>query len=102
MRPAGANYEAWIEDAENILGNFFHTGFSYTSSGGSDEKDRLSEIHGIGKVYEKRLNEAGIYTFAQLAAADPTRVHEVCKVKEWQDHDTSEWTKQAAELARRK
>lgn len=33
----------------------------------SRKKDALTEIEGIGPSYEKALNDAGVYTFAQLA-----------------------------------
>ena len=36
--------------------------------------DDLAEVWGIGPVYRARLAEAGITTFARLAAADPDAV----------------------------
>jgi predicted flap endonuclease-1-like 5' DNA nuclease len=38
------------------------------------EADDLAEVSGIGPVYRARLAEAGITTFARLAAADPDAV----------------------------
>ncbi|NNF01916.1 MAG: 30S ribosomal protein S1 [Bacteroidia bacterium] len=36
----------------------------------SSAKDDLKKINGIGPVYEKKLNELGLYTFAQLSKLD--------------------------------
>jgi len=33
-----------------------------------DTKDKLRDIKGVGKVLEKRLNEAGVFSFEALAA----------------------------------
>ena len=41
--------------------------------------DNLTKVKGIGKVYQQRLNEAGIYTFAQIAEADPAKLAEIAK-----------------------
>ena len=38
------------------------------SSPRNDEKDKLTEIKGIGPKVEKKLNEAGIYHFEQIAS----------------------------------
>jgi nucleotidyltransferase/DNA polymerase involved in DNA repair len=45
------------------------------------ERDRLQKIHGIGDVFTRRFNEAGVYTFAQLAALTPDRAREIIKPK---------------------
>jgi predicted flap endonuclease-1-like 5' DNA nuclease len=39
-------------------------------------KDNLQDIHGIGPVFSKRLNEAGIHTFEQLAQLTPKDMEE--------------------------
>ncbi len=39
--------------------------------------DPLTEIQGIGPVYEKALNAAGISSFAQLAEQDPKQLSEI-------------------------
>ncbi|MEM7117055.1 MAG: helix-hairpin-helix domain-containing protein [Chloroflexota bacterium] len=36
--------------------------------------DRLEALHGIGPVYARRLNEAGILTYADLAQTSPERL----------------------------
>jgi predicted flap endonuclease-1-like 5' DNA nuclease/predicted nucleic acid-binding Zn-ribbon protein len=39
--------------------------------------ERLARINGIGDVYERKLNEAGIHTFAELAATSAVRAAEI-------------------------
>jgi large subunit ribosomal protein L21 len=53
--------------------------------------DDLTQITGVGPAAAKKLNEAGIVTFAQLAAVDP-ETFEATKVK-------PEWVEQAKTLA---
>lgn len=45
-------------------------------SGSADEPDDLTRIVGIGLVFSSRLQAAGIYTFAQLAALDAEQIAE--------------------------
>lgn len=51
--------------------------------------DDLTEINGIGPTFAKRLAEAGVTTFAALAASTPEHLHEVthatavAKPEEW-------------------
>ncbi|KFE33738.1 50S ribosomal protein L21 [Thioclava atlantica] len=56
------------------------------------EADDLKVITGLGPAAEKKLNEAGITTFAQLASVDP-ETFEATKVK-------PDWVEQAKELAK--
>jgi predicted flap endonuclease-1-like 5' DNA nuclease len=58
--------------------------------------DDLSEVTGIGPVYRARLEEAGIGSFAALAAADPESVAEAAEVAVDRAQD---WIEQAAGLA---
>ena len=59
------------------------------------DADDLSEVKGIGPVYAGRLEEAGITTFAALAAATPERIADVAQVTEERAGD---WRSQAAAL----
>ena len=56
----------------------------------------LEEIKGIGPVFANRLNDAGIYTFAALAAASPEEIQEITGVTRW---DPADWIAEAKELA---
>lgn len=63
------------------------------------EKDRLERVKGIGAIFAKRLNEAGIYTFDQLAAQTPGRIREIIQPKDWQKIEPEKWIAQAKEMA---
>ena len=59
--------------------------------------DRLQEIRGIGDVYARRLREAGIGTFADLAALTPDEARSLASARP--QADTAGWIEQARELA---
>lgn len=56
----------------------------------------LSEVTGIGPAYRARLADAGIATYAALAAADPASLAETIDVAESRIAD---WIDQASRLA---
>ena len=61
-----------------------------------DARDPLEKIEGIGQIYQNKLFEAGIKTFAQLAAASPSRITEVIEPQNWQQIDVMKWRREAA------
>ena len=61
-----------------------------------EAKDPLEKIEGIGQIYQTKLYEAGIRTFAQLAAASPSRITEVVEPQNWQTIDIMKWRREAA------
>ena len=61
-----------------------------------EAKDPLEKIEGIGQVYQTKLYEAGIRTFAQLAAASPSRITEIVEPQNWQTIDIMKWRREAA------
>jgi predicted flap endonuclease-1-like 5' DNA nuclease len=63
--------------------------------------DRLQQINGIGQVFAKRLNDAGIYTFAQLSELSIERLREIIQPQEWQAVDFASWIAQARTLAQK-
>ena len=63
------------------------------------EPDRLVAISGIGPTYERRLNEAGIYTFEQLANSSPDMLRKITGVTRW---DPVDWTIEAHRLINEK
>lgn len=65
-------------------------------------QDRLQDIKGIGNVFAGRLNEAGIYTFGELAATSPSHLHNIINPEEWQAIDPTSWIEQAKTLAQKK
>lgn len=60
--------------------------------------DDLTIINGIGPTYARRLEAAGIHTFAQLASLTPEQIREKAGLSEWQG-DPEEWLLQARALA---
>lgn len=59
-------------------------------------KDPLEKIEGVGQVYQIKFYEAGINTFAQLAAASPSRITEIVEPQNWQTIDVMKWRREAA------
>ena len=62
----------------------------------AEAKDPLEKIEGIGNIYQTKLYEAGIRTFAQLAAASPSRITEIVEPQNWQTIDIMKWRREAA------
>lgn len=78
---------------------------SVASSGNGESKsatevDNLQDIVGIGKVFERALNEMGVYCFRQLAAFGPTDIARVNReLKEARGRlEQDDWIGQAKEL----
>lgn len=65
---------------------------------GERTRDPLIDINGIGPVYEQRLFDAGIYTFADLAAQSPARLRELVGAKSWQETETEAWIAEAQQF----
>lgn len=57
--------------------------------------DDFEPIKGIGKVYEQRLYDAGIRTYAALAQATPERLQEVCQSRSPIQPDFASWIAEA-------
>jgi len=71
---------------------------SAAPAGAPDEPDDLTRVWGIGPVYCARLADAGLTTFAGLAAADPAAVVEATGIP---PNRAADWIAQAAALAGR-
>lgn len=56
--------------------------------------DDLTTISGIGPTFARRLNEAGVTTYAHLASLSPDDVVTITQVAEWQG-DPVDWINQA-------
>ena len=62
--------------------------------------DDLQNITGIGPVFASRLNEAGIWTFADLASKDPEEVREIVSSGRVENMiEPEEWIAEARQLA---
>ncbi|MBW7882991.1 MAG: hypothetical protein H3C34_10195, partial [Caldilineaceae bacterium] len=57
--------------------------------------DDFEPIKGIGKVYEQRLYDAGIRTYAALAALTPEQLAEICPAQRPLKPDYASWIEQA-------
>ncbi|GAB4469728.1 MAG: hypothetical protein OHK0037_28080 [Elainellaceae cyanobacterium] len=87
--------EAWIAEAQVISGRSPH------SLPAEVRRDPLLDINGIGPVYEQKLFEAGIYTFADLAAATPEQLQTILQPEAWQRFTPDAWIAEASTLAAR-
>ena len=63
--------------------------------------DDLKVIKGIGKVIERKLNSAGVYTFAQLGNLSPADLRSILGSSIERLANEESLLKQARELARR-
>ena len=62
--------------------------------------DNLKRIKGIGPVFEARLNQAGIWTFADLAELTPEQIREIVSSGRAKNMiEPEEWIAQARQLA---
>jgi len=59
--------------------------------------DDLSKIKGVGNVAERKLFEAGIMTFADLAAATVAQLEAIVQPLAWQNVDLASWIAQAGD-----
>lgn len=60
--------------------------------------DKLEAIKGIGPVFARRLNAAGINTYQQLVDTPPEKIRAIVDAKPWQAVEPEEWVAQAREL----
>ena len=61
-------------------------------------EDDLTKISGIGPAFARRLHDAGVSTYAELAGLTAQEVRERTELAEWQG-DPDEWISQAQTLA---
>lgn len=80
------------------------TSNGYEDVGASAVKDDLTQIRGIGRILEGRLNSVGIYTFEQIAEWTPEDVGRIAeRIKGLQGRIARDsWVGQARMLARSK
>jgi len=57
--------------------------------------DDLTCIRGIGEVFEQKLYEAGVCTFADLASVGLARLQAIIGAERWQAVDLDAWVSQA-------
>ena len=69
------------------------------STPGENYPDDLTEVLGIGRVYEQKLYQHGIFTFAQLAEADPRLLKQYTDAMD--ASNVGDWPRQAARLVKK-
>lgn len=62
--------------------------------------DDLEKIKGIGPIYAKKLNSAGIYTYVELAKLSPEQVISAIDVDDWQSVQPDRWIAEASASSR--
>jgi predicted flap endonuclease-1-like 5' DNA nuclease len=62
--------------------------------------DDLAAIKGIGRIYQWKLRDGGINSYAQLAQTTPERIREILDVPAWRKIEPESWIEQAKALAR--
>lgn len=65
-------------------------------------RDPLIDINGIGPAYERKLFDAGVYTFEDLTALTPEQVRAIISPQRWQEIDPAAWIAEARQLAEKK
>jgi len=66
-----------------------------------DKKDDLKDIKGVGKIIERRLNNAGIFTFKCLSELTQSEIEKIIgKVQNLSDEKA--FVKQARKMAKKK
>jgi predicted flap endonuclease-1-like 5' DNA nuclease len=91
QQPVGypaADYQPYVADPSSA---------AQPSSASGDRPDPLSDIRGIGDVYEQRLYEAGIFTWHELSLVDVDTLRAVTKALPNSKPDG--WIEQARRLA---
>jgi len=73
------------------------TSVAQSSAASSNRPDPLSDIRGIGDVYEQRLYEAGIFTWHELSLVDVDTLRAITKALPTSAPDS--WIEQARHLA---
>jgi len=64
------------------------------------DKDKLTDIKGIGPVAEKQLNEQGITTFAQIAKLTKAEIEKVDEYMPFSAEQITDWQAQAKDLVK--
>jgi len=94
------DYAAWLEEAEmRAAGKRVPRKVGAAAEPVGIPAQDLAAIRGIGDVFEQKLYEAGIMTFADLAAETVAQLEAIIQPQEWQEVDFAGWVAQARDLA---
>lgn len=86
------DYESWRQQARALLEQVLQ----------APSNDDLTRIQGVGSVFAKKLVEAGISSFAQLANQTPAQLEAICQAPDWRKTDYASWIYQARKLSQGK
>lgn len=109
----------WILDWWFWRGDLSDIGTAFAATAGSQDETRMTEealnapssetviadtddlqkIQGVGRTYEKSLNDAGIYTFSALASATVEQIYEIVGQEHREDIDPQSWIEEARNFA---
>ena len=95
-----AAIEKRLRELQGKLPQRQHAGLDITDlpsrpAGPAVAPDDLLAINGIGPTYARRLQAAGIVTFADLAGHSADRLREIAQIKPWHVHNPAEWIEEA-------
>ncbi|MEM7113285.1 MAG: helix-hairpin-helix domain-containing protein [Chloroflexota bacterium] len=102
--PAEADLMSKLEAAEKEVGSLKEQLAEAQSQAGGAQQvyvqaDRLEKLNGVGKVYAQKLNDAGIFTFGQVAQETADRLREIISPESWQTIEPDAWIAEAAQMA---
>ena len=69
------------------------------SAAGSSSDDDFLQIDGLGYVFARRLQQAGVTTFGQLAGKSASEIESIVKPQSWQTIDVAAWIEKARSLS---
>lgn len=92
--------KGWLKPEEEFVGGHAHDDHGHGSPDGAASHDDLKMVEGIGPKVAALLNENGVHTFAQLAAADAQKLNSVLSAAGYGYMDATSWVEQAALAAK--
>ncbi len=95
VRVATTDLDAIRASARSLAQEQATTGYIWNG----ESVDDFEPIHGIGKVYEQRLYNAGLRTYAALAQSTPDQLLEIVQARSPVPPDVASWIEQAGKLA---
>jgi large subunit ribosomal protein L21 len=93
-------FKSIIDVAAGLMGILFekYEGSAEPETGTvTSQVDDLTQIDGIGPTFARRLEEAGITTYVQLAALSPEQAREITRVTV--QSDPADWIAEANSLS---
>jgi len=98
LRPEGwqeFDFESWSEQARRLTKETSTVGASWNGI----VPDDLTSIRGVGSTSRRKLHDAGIYGFTDLASSSSRQLSAIIQPEHWQEVDFDSWIDQARDLA---